>query len=617
MFNNIIYFIIVLVIFNVSDGKIKPEEPLAFTLLMLFTTWFIFAGYCRWTFYRLADRFRRDRDYETNPAREYHGLVLRASILAIFLFALDVFAFHLKHWLLLIPGFEPFSVLQGIVAVMVFVSYLVTIWYFSHSAYRLVFGEDIKRESFIISNLKFSMPILFPWFVLSLAYDLILLIPWSNPEGPLNELGNQLIFFGFFFVILMVFMPKLIQHWWGCRPFNRSEKVEDLESFLREKGFRYRQLLRWPIFEGRMMTAGIMGIVPRYRYILVTDALMEILSKEELRAVLAHEMGHAKYRHLLWYVLFFFGFVGIAFGLFDIFQYALLTQFSLMRLLESAQSEASTLFSLILSLPILLSMVIYFRYVMGFFMRHFERQADLYSAVVMGSPRQTISSLEKIADRSGKIRDLPSWHHFSIKERVEYLWRANRDPDLVKKHNRFVAISFGIYVVLLVSLGYLVNFAPAKERLTYHLVARALEEQEKKEPDNVLLYQNLAAVYLKIGNYEGAIGAYERVLSLAPNQPLALNNLAWILVTAPDKTLRNKEKALTLARKAVALERSAMFLDTLAEALYANGFVAEAVKTSKEAISLASEERGYYEKQLKRFEGETGAKRRVSPLLFP
>jgi tetratricopeptide (TPR) repeat protein len=344
---------------------------------------------------------------------------------------------------------------------------------------------------------------------------------------------------------------------------------------------------------------------------------MEILSKEELRAVLAHEMGHAKYRHLLWYVLFFFGFVGIAFGLFDIFQYALLTQFSLMRLLESAQSEASTLFSLILSLPILLSMVIYFRYVMGFFMRHFERQADLYSAVVMGSPRQTISSLEKIADRSGKIRDLPSWHHFSIKERVEYLWRANRDPDLVKKHNRFVAISFGIYVVLLVSLGYLVNFAPAKERLTYHLVARALEEQEKKEPDNVLLYQNLAAVYLKIGNYEGAIGAYERVLSLAPNQPLALNNLAWILVTAPDKTLRNKEKALTLARKAVALERSAMFLDTLAEALYANGFVAEAVKTSKEAISLASEERGYYEKQLKRFEGETGAKRRVSPLLFP
>jgi Zn-dependent protease with chaperone function len=603
MFNNVIYFIIVLVIFNVSDGRIKPEEPLAYTLLMLFTTWLIFAGYCRFTFYRLADRFMRNEDYERNPAREYHGLVLRTSILAIFLFALDAFVFHLKHWLQLIPGFKPFSVLQGIVAVIVFVSYLVTIWYFSHSAYRLAFGEDIKREPFIVSNLKFSMPILFPWFVLSLAYDLILLIPWSNPEGPLNEVGDQLVFFGFFLVILMVFLPKLIQSWWGCRPFNRSEKVEDLQNFLREKGFRYRQLLRWPIFEGRMMTAGIMGIVPRYRYILITDALMEILSKEELRAVLAHEMGHAKYRHLLWYVLFFFGFVGIAFGLFYIFQYALLTQPSLLRLLERSQSEASTLFSVMLSLPILLTMVIYFRYVMGFFMRHFERQADLYSAVVMGSPRQTISSLEKIAARSGKIRDLPSWHHFSIKERVEYLWRADGDPGLVKKHNRFVAISFGIYVVLLVSLGYLVNFAPARERLTYQLGARALEEQVKKEPDNMLLFQALAGVYLKIGNFEGAIMAYERVLSLDPNQPIALNNLAWILVTAPDAKLRNKEKALILARKAVAIEPSAIFLDTLAEALYVNGFVPEAVKTIKEAIPMASEGRGYYEKQLKRFEG--------------
>jgi tetratricopeptide (TPR) repeat protein len=352
-----------------------------------------------------------------------------------------------------------------------------------------------------------------------------------------------------------------------------------------------------------------MGIVPRYRYILITDALMEILSKEELRAVLAHEMGHAKYRHLLWYVLFFFGFVGIAFGLFYIFQYALLTQPSLLRLLERSQSEASTLFSVMLSLPILLTMVIYFRYVMGFFMRHFERQADLYSAVVMGSPRQTISSLEKIAARSGKIRDLPSWHHFSIKERVEYLWRADGDPGLVKKHNRFVAISFGIYVVLLVSLGYLVNFAPARERLTYQLGARALEEQVKKEPDNMLLFQALAGVYLKIGNFEGAIMAYERVLSLDPNQPIALNNLAWILVTAPDAKLRNKEKALILARKAVAIEPSAIFLDTLAEALYVNGFVPEAVKTIKEAIPMASEGRGYYEKQLRRFEGGTEAKK--------
>jgi Zn-dependent protease with chaperone function len=58
-------------------------------------------------------------------------------------------------------------------------------------------------------------------------------------------------------------------------------------------------MLKWPIFEGRMLTAGIMGLVPRYRYILITESLMDVLSIEELKAVVAHEMGHAKYRHLL------------------------------------------------------------------------------------------------------------------------------------------------------------------------------------------------------------------------------------------------------------------------------------------------------------------------------
>jgi len=117
----------------------------------------------------------------------------------------------------------------------------------------------------------------------------------------------------------MVVMPKFIQYWWGCKPLASSERGRQLDLFLRQMRFKYRTLLTWPIIEGRMMTAGIMGIVPRYRYILVTDSLLETLSLEELKAVLAHEMGHAKYRHLLFYILFFVGFMVVSFGLSDLF----------------------------------------------------------------------------------------------------------------------------------------------------------------------------------------------------------------------------------------------------------------------------------------------------------
>jgi Zn-dependent protease with chaperone function len=602
MFNNIIYFIVVLFIFNVADERVKPENSAAYTVAVIFFSWVIFSLYSRWAFQRSANRLRRGGEGEAGLAREYHALMFRFSVIAIGFFALMVFFFHLKYWLHAIPGFELFSVLQGVVALMIFLMYFILLWYHSHPVYRLAFGSDIKRKPFIVSNIRLNIPILFPWVIVSLAYDLLSLIPWSDPEGLLSQPESQMIFFAFFLILLMIFMPGLVRYWWGCKPLHSSEKAEVLAKFLEERGFRHAGLLNWPVFEGRMMTAGIMGIVPRYRYFLVTEALMEILSIEELKAVLAHEMGHAKHRHLFFYILFFFGFMVISFGLLDILQYFLLTQSFLMKLLQKSGPESSTLFYVFLSLPFLLIMIVYFRYIMGFFMRHFERQADLYSAEAMGTPRHIISSLEKIAVLSGKIRGLPSWHHFSIKERVDLLWRTTQDTGLRKKHNRMVAVSLGVYLVLVVCSGYLTNFSTYKESLTHRLLERALLEQTNKEPNNVLLYQNLAMVYHKTGDLRGAIQAYQKILILDPHQAIALNNLAWILATSSDKSLRNPEKALILARRAVALDRSPMFLDTLAEALYANGLASEAIGTIKEAISMAPEARAYYESQLRKFQ---------------
>lgn len=602
MFNNIIYFIIVLFVFNVTDERANSENSVTVTVAALFFSWVIFFICSRWIFQRLGNRFRRGTAEEVVLTKEYHNLMFRFSAIAIFFFALAVFLFDLKYWLNAIPGFKSFSVLQGVLALMIFLTYFILLWYHAHPIYQLAFGSDIQRKSFIISNIKLNIPILFPWVILSLAYDLLSLIPWSGAEALLSQPGSQMIFFAFFLILLMVFMPRLVRYWWGCMPLHSSEKAEVLKKFLKERGFRHAGLLSWPVFEGRVMTAGIMGVVPRYRYLLVTEALMEILSVEELKAVLAHEMGHAKYRHLLFYIFFFFGFMVISFGLLDILHYFLLTQSFVMNLLQRSGPESSTLFYVFLSLPFLLIMIIYFRYIMGFFMRHFERQADLYSAAAMGTPLPTISSLEKIAALSGKIRDLPSWHHFSIKERVDFLWRTTHDTALRKKHNRFVGVFFGVYLVLMASLGYLTNFSTYKESLTHRLLERALSEQAVKEPSNILLYQNLAMVYHKIGDFKGAIQTYEKILILEPDQAVSLNNLAWILVTSPDKSLRNPEKALVLARRAVVRDRSPMFLDTLAEVLYANGFASEATETIKEAISMATEGRAYYEGQLRKFQ---------------
>ena len=599
MFNNIIYFIIVLLIFNISYPEKTGDESFAYILMMLMITWIVFAAYCRFGFQRLLHRFEKGSDSGLTNA--YQSLVLRLSILAILLFSLNVYMFHLKYWLQTIPGIDRFSVLQGILSLSLFLFYLATMWYFAHPVYRTAFHVNIKRNAFIISNIRFNVPILFPWLILTAIYDLLALTSWGGPENFLGRIEGQMIFFAVFLGILMIFIPSIIQYWWGCKPFDSSDRIEELKMFLNGMGFRYRALLKWPIFEGRIMTAGIMGVIPRYRYILMTDALMEILTVPELKAVMAHEVGHSRYRHVLYYMVFFLGYMILSFGSTDIFFNLLALNPTFIGILGDGKEQSASIFYIVLSLPILLTMFIYFRYIMGFFMRNFERQADLFSAKVMGSPAPAINALEKIAFLSGKSRNLPSWHHFSIKERVDCLWRILKRPELIKRHNNFVRNSLIIYLICIAGIGYLLNFSPLKQGINNRLFIHLLNRQVMENPNNSLSLQNLAMIYSQMGRYREAIDTYEKLLNIDASSAVALNNLAWLLITSPEKALRDERRALVLAEKAVSIEKIPTFLDTLAEAYYANGSVDKAIEIIKEAILLEKKDNAYYKRQLRKY----------------
>ena len=619
MFNNIIYFIVVLLIFNVSYSDVSPDDSLLYSIAGLAICWVAFAAYCRRSFFYLNRRIASGQHAEGALAERYERLNLRLSILSILLFATAVYFFSLKQWLLAVPGLAAFSVVQGLFAIALFLFYLSTIWYLAWPTYRVLFSVNIGRRSFVLSNLRFNLPVLFPWFVLTFVYDLLSLSPWVSSSAFLNSLYGQVVFFAVFLSLLVVVMPKFIQYWWGCKPLEASEKGRRLAHFLSEKDFRYRRLLSWPIFEGRMMTAGIMGIIPRYRYILVTDALMSALSMEELESVLAHEMGHARYFHLLFYVLFFVGFMVISFGLSDVYIYMAYVWSPLADLIKEDDARSMTLFYLSVAVPMLLTLLIYFRYIMGFFMRHFERQADLYAATVMGTPAFIVNALEKIAYLSGKSRDVPNWHHFSIGQRVACLLKTLEVPrpgrrsvrcfggvGLAGKQNRFVLISFLVYLAGIGLLGYYLNFGDMKAHMAYDLVSRELSRKLEEHPRNISLAMNLAMVYQRMGKEAATMDFYEQIIGWHPGQAVALNNLAWMMLTASDPDFMNNTRALALARKAVAVQPVPQFLDTLAEACYQNGLKDEAIQIIQEAIDKADVNRDYYESQLRKYRFQGG-----------
>jgi tetratricopeptide (TPR) repeat protein len=244
---------------------------------------------------------------------------------------------------------------------------------------------------------------------------------------------------------------------------------------------------------------------------------------------------------------------------------------------------------------------------MGFFMRNFERQADLYSADFMGTPLPAIGALEKIALMSGKSRDLPNWHHFSIKERVDCLWETTENGSLIKQHNRFIAFSILFYFMAVMGSAYFVHFSPFTKNVVYSSARTLIMERVKKDPENLTLLQGLALFYQETNHVQEAIKVYEHIIRIDSSQAIALNNLAWILVTAEGQGLRDPTRALALARKAVALEPSPIFLDTLAEAYWVNGFTQHAIDTINKAIALGKDDDSYYKKQLKKFTASKNA----------
>jgi Zn-dependent protease with chaperone function len=603
MFSNIIYIIVVVVLFQLNlpvEGLIASP---AASFIILVLLWLNFALFCRHRFSRLLVLYAGSDTAlsQGQLGTAFQRVVARLSMLSIVLFAITLYLLNLKYWLLKIPGFATFSILPGLAAILVFFIFLSTVWYFGYEVYRGFFTGPLTRWGYITSQVKLNVPILFPWALITLCYDVLSLLTWPSLRRMYESEVGQFLFFTLFLILLVIFLPPLIKYFWGCSPLPRSEKKERIEDFLHAQGFQYRRILRWPLLEGRMMTAGVMGLVPRFRYILVTDSLMQILSVDELKAVMAHEMGHIRYKHLLFYLLFVLGYMAISFGLFDVLFSLMALQPQLFDLLTSQKELQLSLFYLVLSVPIILSIVLYFRYIMGYFMRNFERQADTYSVKLIGEPTPTIMSLEKIATASGIGRHQPSWHHFSIAERVEFLWRSSKEPQLIKGHSRRLALSLTVFLVLVASLGYSLNLGPLKHGLEDKVLTHVLNRRLAESPENADIYRALAHIYHRREDLAKAAWAYENILRLNPADGPTLNNLAWILATAEDPSLLDYPRALNLAKRAVEVEASPTFLDTLAEAYYVNGLYDQALATIGEALDKATENRNYLIRQQAKF----------------
>jgi tetratricopeptide (TPR) repeat protein len=135
--------------------------------------------------------------------------------------------------------------------------------------------------------------------------------------------------------------------------------------------------------------------------------------------------------------------------------------------------------------------------------------------------------------------------------------------------------------------GNLANALAAQGRLD-----EALKEYQRTlelVPHSAQTHYKLALALQTQHHFAAASAEYQRALELDPQHLPARLNLAWLLATCPEASLRNGNRAVALARQAEQLAdqgESPRIFDTLAAAYAEAGRFDEAVETARRALKL-------------------------------
>lgn len=210
--------------------------------------------------------------------------------------------------------------------------------------------------------------------------------------------------------VLGLMLPFLLGNTWETVPMPEGEQKDLLLSVAELAHFERPRLHVWKTGH-TLANAAIVGVTPRSRIVLFSDSLLAQMGPSELAAVFAHEMGHAFRRHVPIFITWVLAFFMLA----DLIAEALFPN-------EPYWAGAT----------VVVTMVGWF-FSFGWLSRRFELDADLFSLDLLGETRSLISALERVG---GRLRDVGSWRHFSTKARVEFLERAQADPNVGRRLRR-------------------------------------------------------------------------------------------------------------------------------------------------------------------------------------
>jgi Zn-dependent protease with chaperone function len=265
---------------------------------------------------------------------------------------------------------------------------------------------------------KFLFFPLLPMFVYLMTMDALYWLPYSAKvfivEHPYILIGLILPVIALAYILA----PLLMQYLWKTEPLAAGSALKQkLERLTKQSGAKHRDIVVWQTGSLLIANAAVAGTLPWNRRIFLTDALLKYFTDEEIETVVAHELGHIRYKHIQTYMLFSLFYL-LSYPFFYVLvEEPLVTHFA-----------ESQILSTLCSLAFLIT---YFVFIFRYLSRRFEHQADLYAVRLTEKPEAFKTALMKLAVLNSVPKSIRRFFeifntHPSIDRRVAFInqWMA-------------------------------------------------------------------------------------------------------------------------------------------------------------------------------------------------
>ena len=215
--------------------------------------------------------------------------------------------------------------------------------------------------------------------------------------------------------------PLMIRYVWDTVAMPAGDMREHLQTLCDQHHVKVRDILLWRT-HSNMINAAVMGLIAPLRYILLTESLLERMPRPQVEAVMAHELGHVRKKHMLWLLASALA----ALGMIERGAAALEPL-----LFPDVTSDESSILTALLAIGGLVVWAGAF----GWISRRFERQADTFAVqhlvaqrdpgsqatIDAASARLMIETLQQVATLNHTNPAKSNWRHGSIAWRQAYL----------------------------------------------------------------------------------------------------------------------------------------------------------------------------------------------------